>query len=63
MSVYRPVDHRLLLEADTGLSSWIASKRSTRIPIHMFHCAVRVVGMRVDVEEVAALGAVRYGPG
>ncbi len=32
--------------------SWVASNKSTRIPIHMFHCAVRVTGMRVDVEEV-----------
>ncbi|TDL29378.1 hypothetical protein BD410DRAFT_779778 [Rickenella mellea] len=31
---------------------WVASNKSTRIPIHMFHCAVRVIGMRVDVEEV-----------
>ena len=30
----------------------VASSKNTRIPIHMFHCAVRVVGMRVDVEEV-----------
>jgi len=31
---------------------WVVSDKSTRIPIHTFHCAVRVVGMRVDVEEV-----------
>ena len=36
----------------TQFTSWAASNKSTRIPIHMFHCAVRVVGMRVDVEEV-----------
>ena len=26
--------------------------RSTRISLHMFHCAVRLVGIRVEVEEV-----------
>ncbi|KAI5123395.1 hypothetical protein M0805_006103 [Coniferiporia weirii] len=31
---------------------WVLLDKSTRIPIHMFHCAVRMVGMRVEVEEV-----------
>ncbi|KAH8118410.1 hypothetical protein DFH11DRAFT_1839054 [Phellopilus nigrolimitatus] len=31
---------------------WILLDKNTRIPIHMFHCAIRVVGMRVEVEEI-----------
>lgn len=31
---------------------WVLSDKSTRIPVHTFHTALRVVSMRVDVEEV-----------
>ncbi|PAV21031.1 COP9 signalosome complex subunit 12 [Pyrrhoderma noxium] len=31
---------------------WLIMDKSTRISLHMFHCAVRLVGIRVEMEEV-----------
>ena len=35
-----------------AIPRWLASEKNTRIPLNMFHCAIRVVGIRIEVEEV-----------
>ncbi|KAJ6520954.1 hypothetical protein B0H19DRAFT_1286647 [Mycena capillaripes] len=36
---------------------WVASAKGTRIPLSMFHCALRISGIKVDIEEAECLVA------
>ncbi|KAJ7682048.1 hypothetical protein DFH06DRAFT_971629 [Mycena polygramma] len=36
---------------------WVASAKGTRIPLAMFHCALRISGIKVDIEEAECLVA------
>ncbi|KAJ7668147.1 hypothetical protein B0H17DRAFT_950074 [Mycena rosella] len=36
---------------------WVASAKGTRIPLSMFHCALRISGIKVEVEEAECLVA------